>query len=263
LLIFRKIPVRRPILLWLKRFFALISFTLLMWLSLIVAGIFGYAVPWDPSLIVIGTRPPLWDRQIAIISGHAGFDSGAVCLDAQGQVTLTEAEVNRGVAEATARQLAELGATTLLLEEYDARLAGLEADLLLSLHADSCISASGFKAASYALSRIPITDARLLGCINRHFAEVTGLAEHPNTVTHDMTEYHAFKRIHYETPAAILEMGFLGGDQRLLTEEQDRVAQAIAQSARCFLAQEEETAATSDHSSEQSTDQPIEETIGE
>lgn len=231
--------MRRPTLLWLKRFFGLISFTLILWLSFMIAGSFGYALPWNLSELEFGPRPPLWNYEIAIISGHAGFDAGAVCLDAQGQAVLTEAEVNLGVAEKTVTRLTELGATTHLLEEYDARLNNLQADLLLSLHADSCVPASGFKAANFAHSRIPLSEERLLNCINRYYAQGTGLAEHPNTVTHDMTEYHAFKRIHHQTPAAILEMGFLGGDQALLTQEQDRIAQAIVAATRCFLIAEE------------------------
>jgi N-acetylmuramoyl-L-alanine amidase len=213
-----------------------------------IAGNFGYALPWSLSELELGPRPPLWNYEIAIISGHAGFDAGAVCLDEQGQAVLTEAEVNLGVAEKTVAQLTELGATAHLLEEYDARLNNLQADLLLSLHADSCVPASGFKAANFAHSRIPLTEARLLSCINRYYAQGTGLAEHPNTVTHDMTEYHAFKRIHHQTPAAILEMGFLGGDQALLTQEQDRIAHAIVEATRCFLIAEENETPNGDNS---------------
>lgn len=235
---FDKVVVRRPTLLWLKRSLGLISFSLAAWLSILVAGIFGYALPWDVTALVSGPRPALWEKEIAIISGHAGFDSGAVCENSQGEVTLTEADVNRDIAEITASLLADLGAQVTVLEEYDTRLAGLRADLLLSLHADSCIAASGFKAANFTQSRIPVTEARLLACLNQHYAAATRLAEHPNTVTHDMTQYHAFRRIHPQTPAAILEMGFLGGDQPLLTREPTRVAQGIAASARCFLAPE-------------------------
>jgi hypothetical protein len=50
-----------------------------------------------------------------------------------------------------------------------------------------------------------------------------------------MLDYHAFNRIDPQTPALILEMGFLGGDQELLTAQQDRVADGIVASLRCFL----------------------------
>ena len=50
-----------------------------------------------------------------------------------------------------------------------------------------------------------------------------------------MTQYHAFRRVAPDTPAAILEMGFLGGDRQLLTEQADTVARGIADSLLCFL----------------------------
>lgn len=103
------------------------------------------------------------------------------------------------------------------MQEYDARLEGLQADVLLSLHADSCIEASGYKAAVSEERTTTAGDNRLLQCIDRYYVGATGLPAHPNSVTHDMTQYHAFRRIAPTTPAAILELGFLGGDNALLT----------------------------------------------
>ena len=122
-----------------------------------------------------------------------------------------------------------------ILDEYDPRLDGLEADVLLSIHADSCIDATGYKAAYYTRSRVPEAADRFLACIDDHYAAITGLPHHPDTVTHDMTEYHAFRKISPDTPAAILETGFLGGDQALLTQEPARVARGVADSILCFL----------------------------
>ena len=42
----------------------------------------------------------------------------------------------------------------LILDEYDTRLAGLKVDVLVSLHADSCVQASGNKVATAKLLRI-------------------------------------------------------------------------------------------------------------
>lgn len=173
---------------------------------------------------------------VALISGHAGFDSGAVCQDAQGRVLLTEAEVNAEIAQQVYQRLLTQGnVQALLLEEYDPALNGLRADLLLSLHADSCINLSGYKAAHRANSPIPQQEGRILACLDSHYGPGTGLSPHPNTITHDMTAYHAFRRMDPQTPAAILEMGFLGGDQTLLTQEQRRVAAAIIASINCVL----------------------------
>jgi N-acetylmuramoyl-L-alanine amidase len=49
-----------------------------------------------------------------------------------------------------------------------------------------------------------------------------------------MTGYHAFKRVDPQTPAAIIEVGFLGGDQRVLARA-DGPARGIADGVLCFL----------------------------
>jgi N-acetylmuramoyl-L-alanine amidase len=56
-----------------------------------------------------------------------------------------------------------------------------------------------------------------------------------NTITENMTEYHAFRRIDPQTPAAILELGFLGGDNDLLANQQDLLARGVADGLLCFL----------------------------
>jgi N-acetylmuramoyl-L-alanine amidase len=154
---------------------------------------------------------------------------------------VTEAVINAEVGELAAGLLREAGADVVVLEEYDPRLDGLQADVLLSIHTDSCIEASGYKAAIYAQSHIPETEQQILDCIDQHYAAVTGLTLHADTVTHNMTEYHAFRKIAPQTPAAILELGFMGGDQALLTQEPARVARGVADSLLCFLEEPEET----------------------
>ncbi len=127
------------------------------------------------------------------------------------------------------------GASVLVLQEYDPLIDNLDADLLLSLHADSCIDATGFKAAHYLLTQTPVQDQRLVECINREYGSATGLAIHANTVTHNMTEYHAFRKVGVDTPAAILEMGFLGGDGDLLHNRPNVVAQGVVNAIFCYL----------------------------
>ncbi|MEZ4708982.1 MAG: N-acetylmuramoyl-L-alanine amidase [Caldilineaceae bacterium] len=187
----------------------------------------GLTASWLPHFF---TRP-----QVALISGHAGNDSGAICTDAAGQTTLTEAAITAAISDKAAALLQPRGYTVKILNEFDDQLKGLQAAALLSLHADSCVDLSGYKAAYSETSAIPQTDARLTACIAQYYAAETGLHEHPETITHNMTEYHAFRKIDPATPAAILELGFLGGDQELLTEQQDRVAQGVADSLDCFL----------------------------
>lgn len=211
------------------------SLVALATIVLVVARVLGYAVPGLGGLIPQGLDSVAFTKNVALISGHAGNDSGAVCTNAEGQTTITEAAINADVAEHTAWLLRRAGADVLILDEFDARLAGLQSDVLLSLHADSCIDASGYKAARHANSAIGAAEDQLVACIDEHYAAVTGLPHHPNTITHNMTDYHAFRVIDPHTPAAIIELGFLGGDQDLLVNHADRVAQGIAESILCFF----------------------------
>jgi N-acetylmuramoyl-L-alanine amidase len=50
-----------------------------------------------------------------------------------------------------------------------------------------------------------------------------------------MTRYHAFSEIDPSTPAAIIELGFMGADRELLTENSYAVAQGVARGIACFL----------------------------
>jgi N-acetylmuramoyl-L-alanine amidase len=50
-----------------------------------------------------------------------------------------------------------------------------------------------------------------------------------------MTQYHTFNEINSNTPAAIIETGFLNLDRQFLTEQTDRVAQGIVDGITCYL----------------------------
>lgn len=221
-----------------QRMLMLISFSAVFGIALIGARVMGIGLPGSDGLSLQGVDPSAFDKEIGLISGHAGFDSGAVCTGADGEVTLTEAAINAEIADMVAKRLRRAGADVTVFEEYDPRLADLRVDVLLSLHADSCIDASGFKAAHSINSHIPTEERRLLDCLETNYAMATSLQLHPNTVTHAMTEYHVFNRIAPETPAAILEMGFLGGDHDLLTNRPQVAAKGITDSLLCFLDRE-------------------------
>jgi len=168
--------------------------------------------------------------QVAIIAGHRGFDSGAVCEDG-----LIEALVNEEIADRVAALLKKEGVSVEVLDEYDPRLEGLKARALVSIHADSCVDQSGFKVASAERTRVPDQDARLVSCLEEAYARATGLPFRASAITKDMTQYHAFQRIADDTPAAIIETGYLGGDRALLVETPDKAAQGIAAGILCFL----------------------------
>lgn len=169
-------------------------------------------------------------RRVGIIAGHSGNDSGAICEDG-----VIEQETVAQIAERVADRLRRAGAAVDVLEEYDARLEGYVADALVSIHADSCIERSGFKTARSQASRQPEVEDRLLGCLNSTYAAATGLTFDFNSITADMTGYHAFGRIAPQTPAAIIEVGFLRGDQKLLVEQADLPARGISDGVLCFL----------------------------
>jgi N-acetylmuramoyl-L-alanine amidase len=231
--------MRRAAIYRIQRFFVIISFVALGGILFIGARVFNMGLSWDELPItqgvVLPVPVPVINDSVAIISGHAGYDSGAICTDEEGNTTLTEAEVNADVANRIAELLRSDGTNVAILEEYDPRINNLEVDALISLHADSCINASGYKAAYYLFSTIPVEDARLVRCIDTNYAAATELTKHADTITHNMTEYHAFRKVAPTTPAAILELGFLGGDRELLTTNADQAALGVAESIRCFL----------------------------
>jgi N-acetylmuramoyl-L-alanine amidase len=110
---------------------------------------------------------------------------------------------------------------------------------LLSIHADSCQYinelATGFKVARVQDSRVPDQEDRLVACVTEQYRSATGLRFHANTVTFDMTRYHAFYEIDVTTPAAIIEIGFMNLDRAILVEQPDVVAKGIVDGLRCFI----------------------------
>lgn len=189
-------------------------------------------LPTDPLPQI--TPEVLTNIRVGIVAGHAGYDPGAVCEDG-----LTEAEVNLAVAREVVRQLSAKGYQVDLLDEFDDRLTGYVADALVSVHADSCDvpGASGFKVARVTYSAIPEAEDRLVECLYDRYQAATGLPQHPNSITDNMTNYHAFMEIDSLTPGAIIETGFLLDDRELLVFHQDLIARGIADGIVCFLEQ--------------------------
>jgi N-acetylmuramoyl-L-alanine amidase len=173
--------------------------------------------------------------RIGIIAGHAGSDSGAVCPDG-----LKEVDINLAIAEQVVMLLAGYGWHVDQFEEFDVRLNGYRADALLSIHADSCNvpGKTGFKVARAEASYIPAPEDRLVTCLSDHYSRITGLAFDEHTITYDMTRYHAFYEIHANTPAAVIEAGFMLDDRELLTERPEVVANGIVAGLACFIAGE-------------------------
>ena len=176
--------------------------------------------------------------RIGIVAGHSGNDSGAVCMDGNGNVTLTEADVNLKIAAMVQEQLTQKGYQVDLLREFDTRLNGYRALAIVSIHNDSCDyvndEATGFKVAA-ALNTNDLNRAnRLTACLVDRYQNVTNLTFHAGSITGDMREYHAFREIDPNTVAAIIETGFLNLDREILTKHTDRIAEGVVEGILCF-----------------------------
>jgi N-acetylmuramoyl-L-alanine amidase len=193
--------------------------------------------PQAGSNAVITTAQP--QLRIGIVAGHNGNDSGAVCLDENGQVELTEAEVNLKIANLVQKSLVAQGYQVDLLNEFDTRLNGYRAVALISIHNDSCEyvndEATGFKVASSLETRDVNRAQRLTACLVDRYQRITGLTFHAGSITGDMREYHAFSEIDPNTITAIIETGFLNLDREILTKETERVAEGVTQGILCFM----------------------------
>jgi N-acetylmuramoyl-L-alanine amidase len=170
--------------------------------------------------------------KVGIVAGHWQSDSGAVCPDGLEEVT-----INLDVAARAVAILQTDGYDAELLPEFADQLEGYRADAFVSIHTDSCDipGVSGFKVAHVAASAIPEKEDRLVACLIETYAEATGLPLHANSITYDMTVYHAFREIDPETPGAIIELGFMDADRELLTEDSYHVAEGVARGIICFL----------------------------
>nr|WP_290665247.1 N-acetylmuramoyl-L-alanine amidase [Ardenticatena sp.] len=172
--------------------------------------------------------------RIGIIAGHWQNDSGAICAE----TGLQEVDITLAVSRKVVERLRRAGYDVDLLAEFDPRLNGYQADALVSVHVDSCVTfegATGFKVARAATSVIPDAEDRLVACLYDAYERATGLPRHPGSITYNMTGYHAFYRIHPQTPAAIIELGFLYHDREMLVNEQDRLARGLVEGITCFL----------------------------
>ena len=189
------------------------------------------------EVVVVSTSYP--QLRIGIVAGHWGYDSGAVCVDGNGDVTLTEADLNLKIATLVQQKLTQAGYRVDLLQEFDSRLNGYTAVALVSIHNDSCTfvddNATGFKISAAMDTRDVNRASRLTSCLRDRYERATALNFHPGSITSDMREYHAFTEIHDTTIAAIIETGFMNLDREILTQQPDLIAEGIVQGIECFI----------------------------
>lgn len=209
-----------------------------------------------PQLEAVATSDVQKPR-IGIVAGHTGYDAGygedpgAVCEYGQYEGT-TEREVNLRVATIVRNQLQQMGYEVDLLEEFDDRLQGYQADALVSIHADSCQyindSATGFKLAAALSNPYPEKTNRLQACLIHHYGQSTNLPYHIGSArSYDMAEYHTFREVNPDTPTVIIETGFMNLDADIIIRQPQIVASGIADGILCYVRNEtlpEDTLAT-------------------
>ncbi len=187
----------------------------------------------QPDAVAVLPGTPRPQIKIGIVAGHWGNDSGAVCDNGT-----TEQEVNLKIATLVQQKLGALGFDPILLKEFDTRLSGFRAAVLVSIHNDSCKfvndQATGFKVAAAMSSRDTNLANRLAGCLRNRYQQITKMSPH-NSVTNDMTLYHAFSEIDPNTTAAIIETGFLKLDYEILTNNTELVATGVTNGIVCFI----------------------------
>lgn len=202
------------------------------------AGMLPQATLTEEDLL---TPTPRAKPLIGIVAGHSGNDSGAVCADG-----LTERNINETIAAYIQQYLIAKGYDVDVLQEFDDRLNNYKASALVSIHSDSCDYindiATGFKVSAPLSNPHPDQAARLTACLRNRYTEVTNLNLH-NSVTNDMTSYHAFDEIHEDTTAAIIEVGFLNLDRAILTQNPDLIAKGVSEGIICYLQNENVTTA--------------------
>jgi N-acetylmuramoyl-L-alanine amidase len=185
--------------------------------------------------------------RIGVVAGHSGpapdsgyVDPGATCEDG-----LTELEVNQNIANLVVRSLQAAGYNAEILQEFDPRLTGYRAVALVSIHADSCLAvnteATGYKITAAIDTAVPDRSQRLVDCLADRYGHATELRYHPDSITVDMTEYHTFYEINSDTPAAIIETGFLYLDREFLTRHPEDAARGIAEGILCYVNNEPAT----------------------
>jgi N-acetylmuramoyl-L-alanine amidase len=199
--------------------------------------------PSQPVAPEVSAGQAIEDRalRVGVVIGHLGpnpttgaEDPGSICADG-----LTELEVNREIGMRTARALEAAGFEVDVLEEFDEQLFEYRAVALISVHADSCLPinefATGYKVASALDTVVPDRAQRLVDCIVDRYGKATGMTYHAGSITRDMTEYHTFREIHSQTPAAIIETGFLYLDRDFLLSNPEKAARGIADGILCYV----------------------------
>lgn len=187
-----------------------------------------------------GSETPIVTLRVGLVVGHWGHDVGAICPESLGG--FREVDINYTIADLTRQYLQSEGVNVDLLKEFDEQLKEYKGDALISIHADTCEYipelGTGYKIAEAVDNKRPEQAARLMACLNNRYESITGL-RYDHRVTPDMTSYHAFSEVDPNTPAVIIETGYMNQDRELLTKNPSLVARGITAGIMCYLNREE------------------------
>jgi N-acetylmuramoyl-L-alanine amidase len=183
---------------------------------------------------------PTVTLHVGLVVGHWGHDIGAMCSESLGG--FREVDINYTIADLTRQYLQTKGVEVDLLKEFDEHLQGYQGNALISIHADTCEYipelGTGFKIAEASENKRPEQAARLMACLKNRYGYETGL-RYDHRITPDMASYHAFGEVDPNTPAVIIETGYMNQDRELLTKHPEIVARGITAGIMCYLNREE------------------------
>lgn len=159
-----------------------------------------------------------------------------------------EAQVTLDIAQRAATMLRSKGLTVEVLPATVP--TGYKADLFISLHADGSAStqARGYKVSTRWRSEVAALDALLVQSIEAGYPKVTGMPQN-GSITRAMRGYYAYStyrgeeyRLGAETPAAILEMGFMSNaaDRAVMFNKPDLVARGVVAGVENYYARRAE-----------------------
>jgi len=176
---------------------------------------------------------------VGLLAGHWGDSPGEVCADG-----IIEADVNIDIANRTAQLLRDMGYTVDVFPEFDVAMLNYQSSVFVAIYAGSCAEnpppPSGFKVGTSLKSQNPEAVNALALCLAENYQQRINIPFSYEVVDPDNPAYHIFRDIHNETPAALIEVGSLKADRRILTSQADRVSEAIAAGIICFLNQTNE-----------------------
>jgi len=198
-----------------------------------IQDLFRSATQEEEMLIEVGEKV----TRIGILSGYWMDKPGNVC-----RYGTTEHDVNYGISYQLQILLEGDGYRVDLFPEFDEKLFGYDADVLIAIYSGSCeenpAPPSGFRiGSSLTVENLDAVD-RLSMCLSQEYQSKTNLPYAFEIINEDHPSYHIFRDISPTTPAVRFEIGALSTDSELILDQSGSIVQGIADGIACFLKNE-------------------------